>query len=109
MIRKFLLATVFATAAAFGAAAEPADNPDQDCDDIMEELKGLTDAVTKDKANARTPLATCAVNGQLLGIAKATREVAAECYDAGKKRDDLLAALNKAVQDMEGAIGATCR
>ena len=77
--------------------------------DIMTELKELTDAVTKDKGNARTPLATCAVNGQLLGIAKASRDVAAECYDPGKKRDDLVAALSKVVQDMEGAIGATCR
>jgi hypothetical protein len=109
MIRKLLLATAFATAATFAAAAEPADNPDQDCDDVMEELEELAAAVTKDKANARTPLATCAVNGQLLGIAKASRAAAAECYDAGKKRDDLVAALEKLVKDMEGVIGATCR
>ena len=109
MIRTFLLATAFATATAFAATAEPAANPDQDCDDTLEELKELTDAVTKDKGNASTPLAACAVNGQLLGIAKATREVAAECYESGKKRDDLVAALDKAVQDMEGAIGATCK
>jgi hypothetical protein len=108
-MRRILLAAAFATATAIGAAAEPAANPDQDCDDIMEELEELAAAVTKDKANARTPLATCAVNGQLLGIAKATREVAAECYDAGKKRDDLVAALEKVVKDMEGVIGATCR
>ncbi len=109
MIRKFLLAAVFATAAALGAAAEPAQNPDEECDDIMEELEELAAAVTKDKANVRTPLASCAVNGQLLGIAKASRAAAAECYDPGQKRDGLVAALDKVVKDMEGVIGATCR
>jgi hypothetical protein len=109
-IRTFLLAAAFATVGAFSAAAaEPAANPaDEDCDDIMAELKELSDTVAKDKANARTPQAACAVNGQLLGIAKASRAAAAECYDPGKQRDDTVAALDKAVKDMEGAI-ASCR
>jgi hypothetical protein len=113
MIRKFLLAAAFATAAAISAAAEPAPpppaNPDQDCDDMMEELVDLKDEVTKSKANARTPLATCAVNGQLLGIAKSGRVAAMECYSAGKKLDDVVAALDKVVKDLEASIGATCR
>jgi hypothetical protein len=109
-IRKFLLAAAFAAAGALHAAAEPAAPPagDEDCDDIMEELKELSDTVAKDKANARTPQAACAVNGQLLGIAKASRAAAAECYDPGKQRDDTVAALDKLVKDMEGAI-ASCR
>src|SRR5262245_49322739 len=110
-MRKVLLAAAFAAAAALGAAAEPAPPPNDDegCDDIIEELKDLTEEVTKDKAAARSPLAMCAVNGQLLGIAKATREVAAECYGEGKKREDLLAAIEKLVTDMEKTIGATCK
>src|SRR5882672_7686695 len=103
-IRKFLLATAFATAGALSVAAEPAAPADEDCDDIMTELKELTDTVAKDKANARSPQAACAVNGQLLGVAKASRAVAAECYDPGAKRDGLVAALDKTVKDMEGAV-----
>jgi hypothetical protein len=107
-IRKFLLAAAFAAAGALHAAAEPAAPADEDCDDIMEELKELSDTVAKDKGSARTPQAACAVNGQLLGIAKASRAAAAECYDPGKQRDDTVAALDKLVKDMEGAI-ASCR
>jgi hypothetical protein len=111
MIRKVLLATGFIIGSAFAAAAGPAPNPpnpNEDCDEIMEELKDLADDVAKLKANARTPMATCAVNGQLLGVAKASRAAAAECYPEGKKVTDLLAALDKTTKDLEGAV-ASCR
>jgi len=109
-LRKFLLAAAFAAAGALHAAAEPAPPPgaDEDCNDIMDELKELADTVGKDKANARSPQAACMVNGQLLGIAKASRAVAAECYDPGKQRDDTVAAMDQLVKSMEGAT-ASCR
>jgi len=46
---------------------------------------------------------SCVYTGQLLGIAKASRVVANECYDKGKRRDDLVASFSKIQQQLEGA------
>jgi hypothetical protein len=45
----------------------------------------------------------------VLGIIKATREVAAECYDDGKKRTDILLNFDKAAKEMEGQIDSVCK
>jgi hypothetical protein len=110
-MRTILLAAAFVIGTAFAVSAGPnptPPNPDEDCDELMEELKELADDVTKLKANARTPIAACGVNGQLLGVAKASRAAAGECYPDGKKKTDILAALDKTIKDVEGAMGA-CR
>jgi hypothetical protein len=57
----------------------------------------------------RNRLMLCAATGQLLGIIKASREVAAECYDEGKKRDRILLTFDKAVKDMEAKITTVCQ
>jgi hypothetical protein len=110
-IRTILIAVAFSTAAACAAAAQTAQpNEDEDCDDVMEELTKLADQVNKEKGAARTPLAICAVNGQILGVVRASREAAAECYDSGsKKRTDLLAGFDKAKKDLEGQISSMCK
>ena len=51
----------------------------------------------------------CAATGQLLGIIKASREVAAECYEDGKKRDNILLTFDKAAKDMEAKINSVCK
>ena len=108
-IRTVLLAAAFASAAALSAAAEPAQSDDEDCDDIMSELQELVEQVTKDRAGAKSPLAVCAATGQVLGVVKASREVASECYETGKKREDFLASFNKTVKELEGQIGSRCK
>jgi len=108
-IRAILIAGVFATGAAFSAAAEPAQSGDNDCDEIMGELEELLEEVVKQKAGARSPLATCAATGQVLGVAKSSLEVASECYEAGQKRESLVAKLEKIVKETEGQIGSQCK
>ena len=109
-IRTVLLAAAFASAAVLSAAAEPAaPSDDEDCDDIMTELQELSEQVTKDRASAKSPLAVCAATGQILGVVKASREVASECFEAGKKRDDFLARFERTVKELEGQIGSRCK
>ena len=97
MLRTAAAAAVLTFAVASSALAE---DDDEDCDNIMDELKKLTERVM----NANDPKEigpVCAATGQLLGIIKASREVAAECYDEGRKRDRILLTFDKAVKDME--------
>ena len=115
-MRTILIAAALATVATVNvAAAAPAPAPteasddDDDCDDIMDELKELADQVKKEQAAPKSRLASCADTGQVVGIIKASRATAAECYDAGKKRDDLFADFDKALQQLEGRINSTCK
>src|SRR5262245_61918389 len=108
-IRTVLLAAAFASVAALSAVAEPAPSNDEEGDEIMAELKELSAQVRQDKANARSPLAVCAATGQILGVAKASREVASECYELGKKRDDLMAGFDRVVKEIEGQINSQCK
>jgi len=108
-IRTILYAIALATAGAVGAGAEPTANPDEDCDDIWDELKKLMERVMAETEGATTPLAACAAGGQILGIVKASREVVAECYADGQKRTDLLAQLDKALKEAETQVGSHCK
>ena len=51
----------------------------------------------------------CAATGQLLGILKASRETAAQCYEDGKRLDEILAAFDKGIKDIEGQIEQGCK
>jgi hypothetical protein len=99
-----------AAVAAMLAAAVPAmaQDDDQDCDNIMDELKKLAERLM----NTNDPKGVgpvCAATGQLLGIIKASREVAAECYDEGRKRSQLLVTFDKATKEMESKIDEVCK
>lgn len=99
---------VAAAAMMIVTGAARAQDDDQDCDNIMDELKKLAERVM----NTNDPKAigpVCAATGQLLGIIKSSREVAAECYDEGKKRDALLLTFDKATKDMESKIDSVCK
>ena len=101
-LRAMLIAAVFAAAPAM------AQDDDQDCDNIMDELKKLAERLM----NTNDPKGVgpvCAATGQLLGIIKASREVAAECYDEGRKRSQLLLTFDKATKEMEGKIDEVCK
>jgi hypothetical protein len=103
-------ATLKAVALAMMLVATPAlaQDDDQDCDNIMDELKKLAERLM----NTTDPKGVgpvCAATGQLLGIIKASREVAAECYDEGRKRIQLLQTFDKAGKDMEAKIGEVCK
>ena len=108
------MASVFKAAAATAAVlfiavgAARAQDDDKECDDIMDELKKLTERLM----NTTEPKGigpVCAATGQLLGIIKASREVAAECYDEGRKRDQILLTFDKASKEMESKIDSVCK
>jgi len=108
-LRALLKPAAVAAAVVFIAAgAARAQDGDQDCDDIQAELKKLAERLM----NTSDPKGigpVCAATGQLLGIIKASREVAAECYEDGKKRDNILLAFDKASKDMEAKIDSVCK
>ncbi len=79
-----------------------------DCDDIVDELKKLTERVIN-TSEPRGVGPVCAATGQLPGITKATREVAAECYEDGRKRDGILLAFDRGIKEMEGKIDSVCK
>jgi len=100
-------AAVVATIACLTTGAARADD-DEDCNNIMDELKKLSERLM----NTTDPKGigpVCAATGQLLGIIKASREVAAECYDEGRKRDQILLTFDKAAKDMESKIDSVCK
>ena len=100
-------AALAAAIAGLAAGAARADD-DEDCNNIMDELKKLSERLM----NTTDPKGVgpvCAATGQLLGIIKASREVAAECYDEGSKRDQILLTFDKAAKDMEAKIGEVCK
>jgi hypothetical protein len=106
-IRAIVGAAMLTAAVMFVTGSARADD-DQDCDNIQDELKKLAERVM----NANDPKAigpVCAATGQLLGIMKASREVAAECYDEGKKRDRILLTFDKATKEMESKIDSVCK
>ena len=80
-----------------------------DCDDEQDEIKKLIERVINANPNPQGIGPVCSATGQILGITKAAREVAAECYDDGSKRDQILVAYDKAVKDMEDKIGGVCK
>jgi hypothetical protein len=102
-------AAALATAAmVFTLGTAWAQDDDKECDDIMDELKKLSERFM----NTTEPKGigpVCAATGQLLGILKASREVAAECYDEGRKRDHLLLTFDRATRDMEAKIDSVCK
>ena len=109
MRRQAILKTVAAAAAVmFLAVGAVRADDDEDCNNIMDELKKLSERLM----NTSEPKGVgpvCAATGQLLGIIKASREVAAECYDEGRKRDQILLTFDKAAKDMETKIDSVCK
>jgi hypothetical protein len=106
-LTTFCRSAAIAVAICLAAGAARADD-DQDCDNIMDELKKLSERLM----NTTDPKGigpACAATGQLLGIIKASREVAAECYDEGRKRDRILLTFDKASKDMESKIDSVCK
>ena len=89
-------------------AARAADDNEKECDDIMGELNKLANR----QMNIAAPKGlgpACAASGQLLGILKASRETAAQCYEDGAKLDEILASFDKGIKDIEGKIEQGCK
>ena len=108
MRRQAIKMVAIAAAMAFSVGTALAQDDDKECDDIMDELKKLAERLM----NTSEPKGVgpvCAATGQLLGIMKASREVAAECYEEGRKRDQLLVTFDRATKDMEGKIDSVCK
>lgn len=108
MRRQAIRTIAIAAAMAFAVGTACAQDDEKECDDIMDELKKLSERfMNTSEPKGVGPV--CAATGQLLGIMKASREVAAECYDDGRKRDQLLLTFDKATKDMESKIDSVCK
>jgi hypothetical protein len=103
-IRRVGLAVALAAAAGISAQSVRAD----DCDDIMDELKKLSERLMN-TADPKGVGPVCAATGELLGIMKASREVAAECYEEGRKRDQILVTFDKGIKDVQGKVDSVCQ
>ena len=109
MRRQAILKTVAAAAAVmFLAVGAARADDDEDCNNIMDELKKLSERLMN-TSDPKGVGPVCAATGQLLGIIKASREVAAECYDEGRKRDQILLTFDKAAKDIETKIDSVCK
>ena len=109
MRRQAILKTAAAAAAVmFLAVGAACADDDEDCNNIMDELKKLSERLMN-TSDPKGVGPVCAATGQLLGIIKASREVAAECYDEGRKRDQILLTFDKAAKDMETKIDSVCK
>jgi len=106
MLRTAAVVTALTFVAAGTAFADNDD--DENCDNIMDELKKLTERVMG-AADPKEVGPVCAATGQLLGIIKASREVAAECYDEGKKRDRIVGVFDKTARDIESKVSELCK
>jgi len=104
-----ILRRILAVAAVVGFTVAAATAQADECDDIMDAVKKLNERVMNSKDDAKTTPAVCAAIGQVVGIMKAGREVAAECYDEGSKRDTILLALDKATKEMDGQLDSLCK
>ena len=80
-----------------------------DCDDEQDELKKLIERVINYNPNPQGIGPVCAATGQILGVTKAAREVAAECYDDGRKRTKILEEYDNGIQEMESKINGVCK
>jgi hypothetical protein len=107
MLRTAAVATALTFAVAGPAFAQD-DDDDETCDNIMNELKQLTDRVMRDN-DPKDVGPVCAATGQLLGIMKATRAVASECYGEGAKRDRIMDVFGKAAREIESKINTVCK
>ena len=108
MRRQAIRTIAIAAAMAFAVGTACAQDDEKECDDIMDELKKLSERLM----NTSEPKGVgpvCAATGQLLGIMKASREVAAECYDEGRKRDQILLTFDRATKDMESKVDSVCK
>jgi len=105
--RTIVHAVALVTALGWMAAGQTARA--DDCDDEQDELKKLVERVINNSGDPKGVGPVCAFTGQLVGITKAGREIAAECYDDGKKRDEILAGMDKAIKEMEDKIGGICK
>jgi hypothetical protein len=108
MRTRATLKAVAVVAALTFAAPALAQEDDQDCDNIMDELKKLAERLMN-TSDPKGVGPVCAATGQLLGIIKASREVAAECYDEGRKRTSLLQTFDRATREMETKIDSVCQ
>ena len=79
-----------------------------DCDDILDELKKLSERLMN-TSDPKGVGPVCAATGELLGIIKASREVAAECYEEGRKRDQILRTFDGGIKDIQGKVDSACK
>jgi hypothetical protein len=106
-LRTIIEAVALCAVLAFVAGGQAARA--DDCDDEQDEIKKLVERVINYTPDPKGIGPVCSGTGQILGITKAAREVAAECYDDGKKRDTILETYDKAIKEMEEKINGVCK
>ena len=98
------LALAFLLAIGTGDTARSADG----CDYLIAALKKLSDEVVNQKDEPKNRFAGCAVVGEVLGILKSSREIAATCYATGVQKDEIVRNFDQAANEMTAKIDAAC-
>jgi hypothetical protein len=108
MIGLLRVAVLAMTVSLSANAALAADDDDDTCDTVMKELNTLGENFMKaNDPKGVGPL--CAGVGQLIGMMKASRTVAAACYEEGSKRTGLMKNFDEGIKTMEEQLGSTCK
>ena len=114
--------TMLVAVALGGVLAIVGARADEDCDNVVSDLEEALAIATKnfdetmaglkklaseadDKKKASIKNAFCSASGELLGISRGLRAVAAVC---GPKRRTALASMDKSIGEMDAAIDKTC-
>jgi len=106
MLRAAALAAAIGLAVAGAARAQ--DDDEKHCDDIQATLKTLAERLMN-TAQPQGIGPVCAATGQLLGMMKASREAAAECYEEGDKRSKIILTFDRAIKDVEDKVDSVCK
>jgi hypothetical protein len=88
-------------------AAAPAFAQEDECDAIVTALKQYGDTVMK--SDPKTTPGQCVALGQILGLARAMREVADQCMDEGAKRDALVKEMSEGVKPLQEHADQLCK
>jgi hypothetical protein len=94
---------VLAVALSSASSSSSAD----ECDDIIVALKDHGDRIPLKEA--KTPPEFCAAVGRLHGIMVSIREIAKQCFDEGKKRDDTMKDMDEGVNGMQSLLDTRCK
>ena len=100
MIKAIRVAALAAALCGFSASGFA-----QECEAVMKVVKDMIDKLDPDKPGQAPK---CAAYGEGLGMMKMFRIASDECLDAGSKRIQALADLDRSIRRLQGTLDKEC-